>query len=47
MKVGILNWWGALQGCSLRNTDAIVGAVVFSGHETKVCYFISIFFSGI
>jgi len=25
-----------LRGCSLRNTDAIVGAVVFSGHETKV-----------
>jgi phospholipid-transporting ATPase len=25
-----------LRGCSLRNTDAIVGAVVFTGHETKV-----------
>lgn len=46
MKVGILNCWGAVQGCSLRNTDAIVGAVVFSGHETKVCYSFSISFSG-
>ncbi|KAG0584958.1 hypothetical protein M758_3G246700 [Ceratodon purpureus] len=25
-----------LRGCSLRNTEAIVGAVVFTGHETKV-----------
>ncbi|KAG6549287.1 hypothetical protein Mapa_009273 [Marchantia paleacea] len=25
-----------LRGCSLRNTDAIVGVVVFTGHETKV-----------
>ncbi|KAJ8649723.1 hypothetical protein MRB53_002746 [Persea americana] len=25
-----------LRGCSLRNTDYIVGAVVFTGHETKV-----------
>ena len=24
------------QGCSLRNTEYIVGAVVFTGHETKV-----------
>lgn len=27
------------QGCSLRNTEYIVGAVVFTGHETKVCYY--------
>ncbi|GJV53791.1 phospholipid-transporting ATPase 3-like protein [Tanacetum coccineum] len=26
----------AFQGCSLRNTEYIVGAVVFTGHETKV-----------
>ncbi|XP_047318643.1 phospholipid-transporting ATPase 3-like isoform X2 [Impatiens glandulifera] len=25
-----------LRGCSLRNTEYIVGAVVFTGHETKV-----------
>jgi phospholipid-transporting ATPase len=25
-----------LQGCSLRNTEYIVGVVVFTGHETKV-----------
>ncbi|KAL0408647.1 UNVERIFIED_CONTAM: Phospholipid-transporting ATPase 3 [Sesamum radiatum] len=25
-----------LRGCSLRNTDYIVGAVIFTGHETKV-----------
>ncbi|XP_070043324.1 phospholipid-transporting ATPase 3-like isoform X4 [Nicotiana tomentosiformis] len=25
-----------LRGCSLRNTEYIVGAVIFSGHETKV-----------
>ncbi|KNA17746.1 hypothetical protein SOVF_076110 [Spinacia oleracea] len=25
-----------LRGCSLRNTEYIVGAVVYSGHETKV-----------
>eukprot|EP00899_Mesostigma_viride_P000711 jgi/Mesvir1/10640/Mv13736-RA.1 len=25
-----------LRGCSLRNTDFILGAVIFSGHETKV-----------
>eukprot|EP00271_Cylindrocystis_brebissonii_P018675 TRINITY_DN5406_c0_g1_i1.p1 TRINITY_DN5406_c0_g1~~TRINITY_DN5406_c0_g1_i1.p1 ORF type:complete len:1348 (-),score=328.40 TRINITY_DN5406_c0_g1_i1:1253-5296(-) len=25
-----------LRGCSLRNTEWIVGAVVFTGHETKV-----------
>lgn len=25
-----------LRGCSLRNTEYIVGAVLFSGHETKV-----------
>ncbi|KAF4356098.1 hypothetical protein CsatB_023028 [Cannabis sativa] len=25
-----------LRGCSLRNTEYIVGAVMFSGHETKV-----------
>ncbi|XP_009778604.1 phospholipid-transporting ATPase 3 isoform X2 [Nicotiana tabacum] len=25
-----------LRGCSLRNTQYIVGAVIFSGHETKV-----------
>ncbi|XP_042005369.1 phospholipid-transporting ATPase 3-like [Salvia splendens] len=25
-----------LRGCSLRNTECIVGAVVFTGHETKV-----------
>ncbi|KAL0447089.1 UNVERIFIED_CONTAM: Phospholipid-transporting ATPase 3 [Sesamum latifolium] len=25
-----------LRGCSLRNTDYIVGAVTFTGHETKV-----------
>ena len=24
------------QGCSLRNTEYIVGAVIFTGHETKV-----------
>ncbi|KAH9327399.1 hypothetical protein KI387_007577, partial [Taxus chinensis] len=24
------------QGCSLRNTEFIVGAVIFTGHETKV-----------
>lgn len=26
------------QGCSLRNTEYIVGAVIFTGHETKVWY---------
>ncbi|CAN6299458.1 unnamed protein product [Urochloa humidicola] len=25
-----------LRGCSLRNTEYIVGAVIFTGHETKV-----------
>ncbi|XP_057482184.1 phospholipid-transporting ATPase 3-like isoform X1 [Actinidia eriantha] len=25
-----------LRGCSLRNTEYIIGAVVFTGHETKV-----------
>ncbi|KAK6241994.1 hypothetical protein SCA6_007383 [Theobroma cacao] len=25
-----------LRGCSLKNTEFIVGAVIFSGHETKV-----------
>ncbi|XP_072977248.1 phospholipid-transporting ATPase 3 isoform X1 [Typha angustifolia] len=25
-----------LRGCSLRNTEYIVGAVIFAGHETKV-----------
>lgn len=25
-----------LRGCSLRNTEFIVGAVIFTGHETKV-----------
>ncbi|OVA09139.1 Cation-transporting P-type ATPase [Macleaya cordata] len=25
-----------LRGCSLRNTEHIVGAVIFTGHETKV-----------
>lgn len=25
-----------LRGCSLRNTEYIVGAVIYSGHETKV-----------
>ncbi|XP_039014026.1 phospholipid-transporting ATPase 3-like [Hibiscus syriacus] len=25
-----------LRGCSLKNTDFIVGAVIFTGHETKV-----------
>ncbi|XP_071740152.1 phospholipid-transporting ATPase 3-like [Rutidosis leptorrhynchoides] len=25
-----------LRGCSLRNTEYVVGAVVFTGHETKV-----------
>ncbi|KAI8528438.1 hypothetical protein RHMOL_Rhmol12G0148700 [Rhododendron molle] len=25
-----------LRGCSLRNTEYIIGAVIFSGHETKV-----------
>lgn len=25
-----------LRGCSLRNTECIVGAVIFTGHETKV-----------
>ncbi|CAH9129097.1 unnamed protein product [Cuscuta epithymum] len=25
-----------LRGCSLRNTDYIVGVVIFTGHETKV-----------
>ncbi|XP_020276843.1 phospholipid-transporting ATPase 3 isoform X2 [Asparagus officinalis] len=25
-----------LRGCSLRNTDYIVGAIIFTGHETKV-----------
>ncbi|KAK4777885.1 hypothetical protein SAY87_018072 [Trapa incisa] len=25
-----------LRGCSLRNTDFIVGSVIFTGHETKV-----------
>lgn len=37
-----LEYWSTVsvadQGCSLRNTDAIVGAVVFTGHETKVGY---------
>ena len=26
------------QGCSLRNTEYIIGAVIFAGHETKVCH---------
>lgn len=30
------------QGCSLRNTEYIVGAVIFTGHETKVSYPVSI-----
>jgi phospholipid-transporting ATPase len=25
-----------LRGCSLRNTEYIVGVVIFTGHETKV-----------
>ncbi|KAF3780228.1 Phospholipid-transporting ATPase 3 [Nymphaea thermarum] len=29
------------QGCSLRNTEYIVGAVIFTGHETKVEYIFS------
>lgn len=29
----------AFQGCSLRNTEYVVGVVVFTGHETKVCYY--------
>uniref|UniRef100_A0A803MBN0 Phospholipid-transporting ATPase n=1 Tax=Chenopodium quinoa TaxID=63459 RepID=A0A803MBN0_CHEQI len=27
-----------LRGCSLRNTEYIVGAVIYSGHETKIVY---------
>ncbi|RZB51825.1 Phospholipid-transporting ATPase 3 [Glycine soja] len=27
-----------LRGCSLRNTEYIVGVVIFTGHETKVCF---------
>ena len=27
-----------LRGCMLRNTEFVVGAVIFTGHETKVCH---------
>lgn len=30
-----------MQGCSLRNTEYIVGAVIFTGHETKVRFLTS------
>ncbi|URE19407.1 ATPase, class [Musa troglodytarum] len=30
-----------LRGCSLRNTEYVVGAVIFTGHETKVEYIFS------
>lgn len=25
-----------LRGCMLRNTDSVLGLVIFTGHETKV-----------
>lgn len=38
----MLSQYDGLQGCSLRNTEYIVGAVIFTGHETKVRYPVSI-----
>lgn len=32
-----------LRGCSLRNTEYIVGAVIFTGQETKVSYYVEQF----
>ena len=32
------------QGCSLRNTEYIVGAVIFTGHETKVFNYLLVIF---
>lgn len=38
----MLSQYDGKQGCSLRNTEYIVGAVIFTGHETKVCHPVSI-----
>ena len=35
MELVLAIWF---QGCSLKNTEFIVGAVIFTGHETKVRY---------
>jgi hypothetical protein len=31
-----------VQGCSLQNTESAVGVVVFTGHETKVGFFMQL-----
>lgn len=36
LSVLLLDIISVLQGCSLRNTEYLVGAVIFTGHETKV-----------